>query len=88
MLTVKLEAPIGPQHTFIDPEPYFRLDGETLRNSVGGALAVYGNGFWVAGDKRYSGALWESRTRVTFEHSHNPVEEGPFTRLRIVDGSL
>jgi hypothetical protein len=88
VVSITLEAPIGPQHAHVGPEPYFQVEADKLKKPSGETIAVYKNGLWVADSASYVAISVELPARVIFKGDNGPTEHGPFTRTRFVDGAL
>jgi hypothetical protein len=90
MLTLVLEAPLGPGHRKVGPIEYLRCEGEVLKTPAGETLAVHRGGMWRTEHDVYIAISIDSPTTILFDDpkTGGKAEFGPFVRMRIIDGSI
>jgi hypothetical protein len=90
MLTLVLEVPIGDNHRRVGPEPFFRLEGETLKTPAGEHVAVHRGGLWVIGNAAYIALYFDTSVSLSFDdpNTGGKAQLGPYPRMRIVNGSI
>jgi hypothetical protein len=90
MLTLVMEAPLGPQHRKVGPLAYLRCEGEVLKTPSGETVAVHRGGMWRTDHYVYIAMSIDSPTMISFDDpaTGGKAEFGPFTKMRIIDGSI
>jgi hypothetical protein len=90
MLTLVLEAPLGPHHRKVGPLEYLRCEGEVLKTPSGETLAVHRGGMWRTDHDVYIAISIDSPTTILFDDpaTGGRAEFGPFIKMRIIDGSI
>jgi hypothetical protein len=90
MLTARLEAPIGPEHVPVGPEPSFVAEGETLKTASGKHVAVHRGGLWQTGESAHIAVSFDMPVQLVFKDTTTGgrAEFGPYPKIRIVNGSI
>jgi hypothetical protein len=90
MLTARLLTSIGPRDLPIGPVEYLQTVGKFLKLPDGTDLAIHQGGMWMAEGFGYISLDFDCRVNLEFSHTELPEREafGPFSTLRIIDGSI